>query len=106
MYPAGLKEMLSAALDDLEAAPKSRIPRVAATREAICEELRLFGEEAVADAIKVVPRHTLTSIFDLAGELHAKGSASSAGHSLCLAAVTIVEGKARPLARKRRRRAS
>lgn len=101
-----LKEMLQAALEGVEDRPGAGTPRVVASRQAICDELRAFGEDEVAGRVARLPRGTLTSIFDLAGEIERSGDSRSAGQSLCMAAVAIVEGKPRPFARQRRRRAT
>lgn len=101
-----LKEMLKAALEDVEARPGAGTPRVVASRQAICDELRAFGEDQVAELVARLPRGALTSIFDLAGEIERSGRSRSPGQSLCMAAVAVVEGQPRPLARQRRRRAT
>jgi hypothetical protein len=106
MSHGDLKEMLKAALEGVETRPGAGTPRVVASRQAICDELRAFGEDHAAELVARLPAGTLTSIFDLAGEMELSGLSRSPGQSLCMAAVAVVEGQPRPLARQRRRRAT
>ncbi|GAB3540482.1 hypothetical protein GCM10027343_09610 [Noviherbaspirillum agri] len=99
----GLKEVLSAFFQEIAAKTPANQLYVAATREDLCAELVAFGEDAVATKVAKLSKGRLAEVFRRAGELDAQSSASSHGHSLCLAAVEIVEGASRPLARRRRR---
>jgi hypothetical protein len=69
----------------------------------LAEELWSFGE----DSLHLAPLHMsdedMVGVWTLAGRLHLNGEARSAGEAAALAAVTVIEGKQRPLARKRRR---
>jgi hypothetical protein len=100
---AGLMEMLSAFLDDVDSKAPSTHGYIAATREDLCSELVAFGEDAVAAKVATISRAKLAEIFRRAGELDTRAGSSSRGKSLCVAAVEVVEGTARPLARQRRR---
>lgn len=99
----GLTEVLGAFLDEVESKPPSAHGFVAATREDLCSELVAFGEDAVAATVAKMSKARLADIFRRAGELGAQARTSSHAQSLCLAAVEVAEGVARPLARRRRR---
>lgn len=101
---AGLREVLSAFLNEVDSTAPSGHCFVAATREDLRNELVAFGEDAVATKIAKLPKAKLSEIFRRAGELAAQTCTSSHGQALCLAAIEVVEGTARPLARRRRRR--
>ncbi len=103
MNHSGLKEMLRAALEGLEERPGAGTPRVVATRQSICDELRAFEEETAAQEVARIPASALSFIFDLAGEIEISGRSRSPGESLCIAAITVIEGRPRPLVRQRRR---
>ena len=73
-------------------------------RKALAIDLRAFGEDSVASAVEAVSPAKLS-------EIHARGmriafTGANISHSLCLAAVEVLEGKPRALARKRRKRAT
>jgi hypothetical protein len=77
---------------------------VEAKQASLAADLRRFGEDAVAIKVESLSAVEIDSV-------HARGmKIAFAGTPLlkavCLAAVQTVEGKARPLARKRRRAAT
>jgi len=74
-------------------------------RSGLASELRSFGEDAVALAVEAASDQTIWAISKRGGQLMFS-SGENIPRSLCLAAVELIEGKARPLARKRRRRAT
>jgi len=86
-------------------APAGTLARIVeAKRASLAADLRRFGEDAVAVKVESLSAVEIDSI-------HARGmKVAFAGTPLlkafCLAAVQTVEGKARPLARKRRRAAT
>jgi hypothetical protein len=78
---------------------------VAATnRTALVSELRSFGEDSVASAIEGAADEIIWAIGQRAMQIALSGE--SIPRSLCLSAVEKIEGQARPLARKRRKRAT
>lgn len=87
--------------------PAASIPGQAiirSNRSGLAFELRSYGEDAVALAVEAAPDKTIWAISKRGGELMFS-LGENIPRSLCLAAVELIEGKARPLARKRRRRA-
>jgi hypothetical protein len=72
-------------------------------RWTIAEELWLFGEDAVYCAALELSDHDIVRVWVLAGRLLEREEARSAGEAAALAAVAVLEGKRRPLRRKRRR---
>lgn len=84
-------------------APAEAVVAAASNRRVIVSELRAFGEDSVASAIEVATDEFIWAIGQRAVQLAFSGE--SIPRSLCLAAVEKIEGKARPLARKRRKRA-
>ena len=100
-------------LDDLMAhvakgPAASTAPRPAllgSNRRGLALELRSYGEDALALAVEAASDETIWAISKRGGELMFS-SGEKISRSLCLAAVELIEGNARPLARKRRRRAT
>ncbi len=85
-------------------APDAAADVLETNRKAIAAELRAFGEDAIASQIE-------SATLEKIAEITKRGSAISlAGERIdracCLAAVELVEGKPRPLARKRRKNAT
>jgi hypothetical protein len=74
-------------------------------RSAIALQLRSYGEDAIALAVEAASPETIWAIPKRGGQLMFS-SGESIPRSLCLATVELIEGAARPLARKRRRHAS
>ena len=76
-----------------------------ANRRGLLLQLLSYGEDAVASAVEKASDETIWSISKRGGQLMLS-SGENIQRSLCLAAVELIEGNARPLARKRRRRAT
>ena len=72
-------------------------------RWTIAEELWSFGEDAAYPLALRLTDEEMVRLWQLAGRLLLKGRARSSGEAAALAAVELIEGKERPLARKRRR---
>jgi hypothetical protein len=85
-------------------APIETAVAAASNRKALVSELRSFGEDSVASAIEAAADEIIWAIGQRALQIAFSGE--KIHRSLCLAAVEKIEGKARPLARKRRKRAT
>jgi hypothetical protein len=72
-------------------------------RWTLAEELWSFGEDSLYPAALQLSDEDMVRLWLLAGRLLLKGEARSSGEASALAAVAVIEGKQRPLARKRRR---
>jgi hypothetical protein len=72
-------------------------------RWTLAEELWSFGEDALHLEPLELSDEEMVRLWTLAGKLYMNGDARSAGEAGALAAVAIIEGKKRPLARTRRR---
>ena len=72
-------------------------------RWTLAEELWSFGEDSVYPAALQLSDEDMVRLWLLAGRLLLKEKARSSGEAAALAAVAVIEGKQRPLARKRRR---
>ncbi len=72
-------------------------------RWTLAEELWSFGEDSLCPAALQLPDEDLVRLWLLAGGLLLKERARSGGEATALAAVAVIEGNPRPLARKRRR---
>jgi hypothetical protein len=77
---------------------------VTTDRWTLAEELWSFGEDSLSLASLELADEDLTRVWVLAGRLYQNAEARSAGEAVALAAVAVIEGAQRPLARKRRRR--
>ena len=77
---------------------------VEAKRSSLAADLRRFGEDAVAVKVESLTAVGIDSIHALGMKIAFAGTPLL--KAFCLAAVQTVEGKARPLARKRRRAAT
>jgi hypothetical protein len=76
---------------------------VTVDRWTLAEELWSFGEDELYLAALDPSDEEMVRVWRLAGRLYLKGDARSAGEAAALAAVTILGGRKRPLARQRRR---
>jgi hypothetical protein len=86
-------------------APAVSLARIVeAKRSSLAADLRRFGEEVVAAKVESLPAVDIDSIHALGMKIAYTGTPLL--KAFCLAAVQTVEGKARPLARKRRRAAT
>jgi len=86
-------------------APAASLARIVeAKRNSLAADLRRFGEDAVAVKVESLPAVDIDSIHALGMKIAFTGTPPF--KASCLAAVQIVEGKARPLARRRRRAAT
>ena len=73
-------------------------------RWTLAEELWSFGEDSLYPVALRLPDEDMVRLWLLAGGFLLKERARSSGEATALAAVAVIEGKQRPLARKRRRR--
>ena len=76
---------------------------VSVDRWTLAGELWSFGEDELYLAALELSDEEMVRVWKLAGRLYMKGDARSAGEAAALAAVSILEGRKRPLARQRRR---
>jgi hypothetical protein len=76
---------------------------VSIDRWTLAEELWSFGEDALRDRALELSDEDMVRVWSRAGEIFLREEARSAGEAAALAAVSVLEGKRRPLARKRRR---
>ena len=72
-------------------------------RWTLAEELWSFGEDSLYPVALRLSDEDMVRLWLLAGGLLLKEKARSSGEAHALAAVAVIEGKQRPLARKRRR---
>jgi hypothetical protein len=72
-------------------------------RWTLAEELSSFGEDALHGEALEMSDEDVVRVWVLAGRLWEKGKARSVGEAAALAAVSVIEGRPRPLHRKRRR---
>jgi hypothetical protein len=72
-------------------------------RWTLAEELWSFGEDSLYPMALQLSDKDMVRLWLLAGELLLKERANSSGEATALAAVAVIEGNPRPLARKRRR---
>jgi len=72
-------------------------------RWTLAEELSSFGEDSISPAALQLSDEDMVRLWLLAGDLLLKERARSSGEATALAAVEVIEGNQRPLARKRRR---
>src|SRR5512133_3417018 len=76
---------------------------VSVDRWTLAEELWSFGEDSLYPIALQLSDEDMVRLWLSAGRLLLKGKARSSGEASALAAVALIEGKQRPLARKRRR---
>jgi hypothetical protein len=69
----------------------------------LAEELWSFGEDSLSQAALEISDQDMVSLWVRAGKALLKGEARSSGEAVSLAAVAVIEGRQRPLARTRRR---
>ena len=72
-------------------------------RWTLAEELWSFGEDSLYPVALQLSDEDMVRLWLLAGGLLVKERARSSGEATALAAVAVIEGNQRPLARKRRR---
>ena len=72
-------------------------------RWTLAEELWSFGEDSLYPVALQLSDEDMVRLWLLAGGLLLKERARSSGEATALAAVAVIEGSQRPLARKRRR---
>ena len=72
-------------------------------RWTLAEELWSFGEDSLYPVALQLSDEDMVRLWLLAGGLLLKERARSSGEATALAAVAVIEGNQRPLARKRRR---
>ena len=73
-------------------------------RWTLAEELWSFGEDSLYPVALRLSDEDMVRLWLIAGGLLLKERARSNGEATALAAVAVIEGNQRPLARKRRRR--
>ena len=76
---------------------------VCVDRWTLAEELWSFGEDSLSHAALEISDEDMVALWVRAGKALLKGDARSSGEAASLAAVAVIEGHRRPLARKRRR---
>ena len=72
-------------------------------RWTLAEELWSFGEDSSYPVALQLSDEDMVRVWLLGGKLLLEERARSSGEAAALAAVAVIEGKQRPLARKRRR---
>lgn len=85
-----------------EADPAAAALVASANRKALAAYLRSFGEDSVASAVEAASDRTVWFIGQRGIQISFSGE--NIPRSLCLAAVEVIEGRSRSLARKRRKR--
>jgi hypothetical protein len=98
---SGVRRALGALLLSLGRDPG--VTLIETDRWTLAEELWSFGEDSLYPAALQLSDEDMVRLWLLAGRLLLKGKARSSGEASALAAVAVIEGKQRPLARKRRR---
>jgi hypothetical protein len=99
-----LDEMLGVALGPGGSGPNPACIQAAVTRADLCAWLRAFGEDGVAAKVQSLSDAAMQQIFQRGGILYLEKRPYM--QALCLAAVEVVEGSSRALARKRSRNAT
>lgn len=74
---------------------------IESNRHGIAVELRAYGEDSVASEVEAASAKRIEAIGKRSAEIIFAGEKPP--KALCLAALEILEGRQRPLARKRRR---
>lgn len=100
-YSSGVRRAFGALLLTLGRDPG--VTLVETDRWTIAEQLWSFGEDSIYPAALQLSDEDMVRLWRLAGRLLLKERARSSGEAAALAAVAVIEGKERPLARKRRR---
>jgi hypothetical protein len=99
-----IAEMLGVALRNSSVPGKPGAVLAVSTRKDLAVDLRSFGEDAVASEVLALSDAQFHDLYEIAGAKYLKEGGIV--RSLCLAAVELVEGRQRPLTRKRRKRAT
>lgn len=76
---------------------------VSVDRWTLAEDLWSFGEDSLSKTALGISDEDMVSLWVRAGKALLRGDARSSGEAAALAAVAVLEGHQRPLARKRRR---
>jgi hypothetical protein len=79
------------------------VTMVSLDRWTLAEELWSFGEDALHRVPLEMSDDDLVRVWVVAGRLYEQDEARSAGEAAAAAAVSVIEGRRRPLARRRRR---
>ena len=98
---SGVRRALGALLLALGRDPG--VTLVETDRWTVAEELWSFGEDSLSAVALQLSDDDMVRVWLLAGGLLLKERARSSSEAAALAAVSVIEGKQRPLARKRRR---
>lgn len=85
------------------ASPNEDVEVQAWNREALATELLAYGEDTVASRISSATVDELNEIHKRGREIAFSGEEINLLRAQCLAAIKVLEGAARPLARKRRK---
>jgi hypothetical protein len=72
-------------------------------RWTLAEQLWAFGEDDLSERVLTVPDRQLIDVFKHAARLFSDGDARTGAVALAMAVVAALEGRQRPLARRRRR---
>jgi hypothetical protein len=96
-----VRRLLGAALLVLGRDPG--VTLVSVDRWTLAEDLWSFGEDSLSQAALEISDEEMVNLWVHAGKALLKGDARSSGEAAALAAVAVIEGHERPLARKRRR---
>jgi hypothetical protein len=83
--------------------PDSGVTLIATDKWTLAEELWSFGEDSLCTAALQLSDEDMVRLWRLGGRLLLNDKARSSGEAAALAAVAVIEGKQRPLGRKRRR---
>ena len=102
--PDDIREILKIVLSQDGPSPDSAKIMATATRQQLVIGLRAFGEDAVAARVSSLSDADMRKLYQRAGSTYL--TQNGYVRSLCLAAIEVVEGQSRPLARKRRKRAT
>lgn len=103
----GTNESMFQALRSLISAVRERDPGVTLVqidKWTLAEELWSFGEDSLYREVLRMDDAQMVRVWRLAGRLSLRGTARYSGEAASLAAVEVIEGRRRQLARTRRRR--
>ena len=99
-----IAEMVDIVLGPDGSGPKPAGIQATVTRSVLAAWLRSYGEDHVAAQVPNLPDSIMQKIFQRGGDLYLARTAYM--RALCLAAVEVIEGQVRPLARKKRKNAT
>jgi hypothetical protein len=102
--PEDFREALEIMSKGVNAPPALLAKMAISHRKLLAGELRRYGEDSVASAIEAAADRAVLSVAPRGIQIAFSGG--SIPRSLCLAAVEVIEGKSRPFARTRRKRAT